>query len=82
MEVRKLEGATNPEGTAWIVIEREDNLFTIEGNVGKGVQPSFRSRGIRSPELAIKASVAWADLLSIPRLYVRERQPLTISERD
>ena len=71
MEVRNLDNTTDPEGGAWIMIEREDDLFTIKGNFGKGPQPSFESRGIRSPELAIEASVAWADLLSIPRLYVR-----------
>ena len=74
MEVRKLDNATNPDGGAWIVIEQEDDQFTIIGKVGKGSPPSFWARGIHSPELAIRASVAWADLLSIPRLYVRERQ--------
>ncbi len=74
MEVRTLDGATNPGGGAWIVIEQEHGLFAIEGKAGNGVQRSFRSRGIHSSELAIKATVALADLLSISRLYVRERQ--------
>jgi hypothetical protein len=71
MEVRTLYGATNPEGEAWMVIERERDLFAIEANVGNAAR-AFRSRGIHSPELAIKASAAWADLLNIPRRYVRE----------
>jgi hypothetical protein len=70
MEVRTIYGATNPEGDAWLVIERERGLFAIEANVGGA--STFRSRGIDSPELAIKASAVWADLLSIQRLYVRE----------
>jgi hypothetical protein len=71
MEVRTLYGATNPHGDGWMVIERERGLFAIEASVGKAAR-AFRSRGIHSPELAIKASAAWADLLNSPRLYVRE----------
>ena len=71
MEVRTLESATNPKGDAWIVIEQEGAPVIISVTVKKAGSAPFHTRGIHSPELAIKASVAWADLLSIDNVYVR-----------
>jgi hypothetical protein len=62
-----------PKGAAWILIEKDGGRFALSGRACRGrIDASFTSRGLDTPEAAIKASVAWADLLDIPLIYVRE----------
>ena len=73
VEVRNLFGETAPQGASWILIEKDGSRFAISGKACRGtIDASFASRGLDTPEAAIKASVAWADLLDIPLIYVRD----------
>jgi len=68
-----LFGETSPKGSACVLIEKEDDRFTVSGKACRGtIDASFASRGLDTPEAAIKASVVWADLLDIPLIYVRD----------
>jgi len=74
VEVLKLKAdESSPNVAAWILIQREGPHFAVSGVAkGKTIDASFAPRGFDSAENAIKASVAWADLLEIPVIYVRE----------
>ena len=62
-----------PNASAWILIQRKGEEFSVTGAArGKAIDASFAPRGFDSAEKAIKASVAWADLLEIPVIYVRD----------
>jgi hypothetical protein len=73
VEVRRLTGEMAPNGAAWVLIEKEGEGFAICGRAHRSaIDASFVSHGLNTPEVAIRASVAWADLLDIPLLFVRE----------
>ena len=74
VEVRNLkEEDAAPHTAAWILIQKTGGAFTVSGAAkGKTIDASFSPRGFDTAEKAIKASVAWADLLEIPVIYVRE----------
>jgi hypothetical protein len=74
VEVLKLKAdESSPTVAAWILIQKEGPHFAVSGVAkGKAIDASFAPRGFDSAENAIKASVAWADLLEIPVIYVRE----------
>jgi hypothetical protein len=62
-----------PNAAAWILIQGKDDHFSVSGVAkGKAIDASFAPSGFDSAEKAIKASVAWADLLEIPVIYVRD----------
>ena len=74
VEVLKLKADESaPDAAAWVLIQRQGELFAVSGVAkGKTIDASFAPRGFDSAEEAIRASVAWADLLEIPVIYVRE----------
>jgi hypothetical protein len=74
VEVLKLKADESaPDAAAWILIQREGADYAVSGIArGKAIDASFAPRGFDSAETAIKASVAWADLLEIPVIYVRD----------
>jgi hypothetical protein len=75
VEIRNLVGDTRPTGAAWVLIEREGDRYAIRGYAQReAIDAFFVSRGVESAEVAIMASIAWADLLSIPQIYVRDEQ--------
>ena len=76
VEVRNLKDhEAAPQTASWVLIEKTDGNFSVVGMAkGKTIDASFAPRGFESAESAIKASVAWADLLEIPVIYVRDGQ--------
>jgi len=74
VEVRNLkDDEIAPAAPAWVLIQKDGDHFAVRGVAkGKTVDASFAPRGFDSAERAIKASVAWADLLEIPVIYVRD----------
>jgi hypothetical protein len=73
VEVRNLFGDTAPKGVAWILIEKKAEGFAISGKAHRtSIAASFASHGLDPPEAAIRASVAWADLLDIPLIYIKD----------
>ena len=73
VEVRELGPEESaPEGAAWVLIDKEDGKFKVSGQAAGTDRPVFFSRpGFASAEEAMKASIAWADLLAVQILYVR-----------
>jgi hypothetical protein len=73
VEVRNLaDGEAAPSGAAWVLIEKVGETFAVNGQAnGNSIAASFSPRGFDTGEAAIKASVAWADLLGIPLIYVK-----------
>jgi hypothetical protein len=76
MEVRNLRpDETQPSGPAWVLIEKIGDKYAVRGQANhKAVDASFAPSDFDTAEVAIKASVAWADLLGIPLLYVKDGQ--------
>jgi hypothetical protein len=76
VEVRNLKtDADAPVGEAWVLVEKRGGLYFITGRRnGQAVDASVAPSGFDSPEAAIHAATAWADLLSAPILYVRDGQ--------
>ena len=74
VEVRNLRNKENaPKSPAWVLIQKRGGGFSVSGVAkGKTIDAAFSPRGFDSAEKAIKASVAWADLLEIPVIYVKE----------
>lgn len=75
VEIRKL-GETDPfpGGDAWILIERREALYFVRGQAaGMTVEASLAATGMDSAEVAIRGALAWADLLSAPVVYVRDK---------
>ncbi len=74
VEVRNLKDKeTAPKSPAWVLIQKRGGGFSVCGVAkGKAIDAAFAPRGFDSAEKAIKASVAWADLLEIPVIYVKE----------
>jgi hypothetical protein len=74
VEVRNLKSEEDePIGNAWVMVEKRSGLYFITGRQnGKAVDASVAPSGFDSPEAAIHAATAWADLLSAPILYVRD----------
>jgi hypothetical protein len=73
VEIRGLAGDMSPKGAAWILIEKAGDRYAITGRAQReSIDAFFAPRGAESAEIAIRASVAWADLLGIPLIYVRE----------
>lgn len=74
VEVLKLKADESaPNGAAWVLIQRQGELFAVNGVAkGNAIDASFAPQAFDSAEEAIKASVAWADLLEIPVIYVRD----------
>jgi hypothetical protein len=55
------------------LIEKAGDRYAITGRAQRESIDAFLApRAVESAEVAIKASVAWADLLGIPLIYVRE----------
>jgi hypothetical protein len=73
VEVRNLKTEEDePTGDAWVLVEKRGGLYFITGRQnGQAVDASVAPSGLDSPEAAIHAATAWADLLSAPILYVR-----------
>jgi hypothetical protein len=62
-----------PKGDAWVLVKKEGDQYLVEGKVnGKSMDASVAPRGFNTPAVAIRAATAWADLLTIPVIYVRE----------
>lgn len=62
-----------PESDAWILIEKRETLYFVRGQAGgMTVEASLAATGIDSADVAIRAALAWADLLTVPIIYVRE----------
>ena len=73
VEIRGLAGDMSPKGAAWVLIEKAGDRYAITGRAQReSIDAFFAPRAVESAEIAIKASVAWADLLGIPLIYVRE----------
>ena len=72
-EIRTLrDGDSVPEDAAWVSIKKEDGKFNVSGQAAGLDKPVFfAGPGFDTAEEAIKASVAWADLLGAGVLYVR-----------
>jgi hypothetical protein len=67
------DGEAEPDGAAWVLIEKKADEYIITGRAsGRTIDASFAPCGFDTAEAAIKASVAWADLLGIPVIYVRD----------
>ena len=76
VEVRNLrDDKMAPETAAWVLIQKTGENFSVSGMAKRNaIDASFAPRGFESAESAIKASVAWADLLEIPVIFVRDGQ--------
>jgi hypothetical protein len=74
VEVRNLAShETAPKEAAWVLIERSGERFDVVGQArGAAIDAAFAPRGLETAEAAIKAAVAWADLLGISVLYVKD----------
>jgi hypothetical protein len=74
VEILKLNATDDfPGGDAWILIEQREGLYFVRGQArGMTVEASLAATGMDSSEVAIRAALAWADLLTVPFIYVRE----------
>ena len=74
VEIRSLKrDARAPRGDAWILIEKRGDAYFIVGRQnGASVDASVSTNAFRTPEEAMQAAMAWADLLSVPYLYMRD----------
>jgi hypothetical protein len=80
VEVRALAvEADEPSGEAWVLIEKRNGQYFVRGRQnGNALDASVAPSGVDSPEAAIQAATAWADLLGIALLYVRDERRPTI----
>jgi hypothetical protein len=79
VEVRSLAvDAGAPPGDDWVLVEKRGGSYFVSGRrSGKTLDASVAPAGVGSPEAAIHAATAWADLLGVSLLYVRdERRPV------
>jgi hypothetical protein len=75
VEIRTLKKSEPqpPEGEAWILVERREELYFVRGqSKDASVEASLATTGVDSLKLAIRAAEAWADLLMAPAVYVRD----------
>ena len=62
-----------PHGDAWVLVKKEGDQYLVEGKVnGKSVDAAVAPRGFDTAAVAIRAAAAWADLLTIPVIYVQD----------
>jgi len=62
-----------PPGDAWVLVEPHAGLYYITGRQnGDSVDASVTPEPFSTPEAAMRAAMEWADLLSVPYLYVRQ----------
>jgi hypothetical protein len=74
VELRSLKRDIHaPDGGAWVLIEKRDGRYHITGRQnGASVDASVWPPPVDDPRAAMQVATAWADLLSVPFLYVRE----------
>jgi hypothetical protein len=75
VEVRRLKQteAFPPPGRAWILIEKRDGLYFVRGqSKDASVEASLGATGTDSAAVAIRGAEAWADLLMVDVVYVRD----------
>jgi hypothetical protein len=73
VEVRSLEIGAEPEGREWVLVEKRGKLYFITGRKdAKTVDATIAPAGLDDPEAAMHAAAAWADLLHVGVLYVRD----------
>ena len=82
VEVRNLgRDDEEPTGDSWVLIEKRGGLYFITGRQNaEALEASVAPSGVDTPEAAIHAATAWADLLAIPLLYIRDKPKPTIAE--
>lgn len=62
-----------PKGDAWVLVKKVGDQYLVESKVnGKSVGAAAAPRCFDTPAVAIRAAAAWADLLTIPVIYVRD----------
>jgi hypothetical protein len=74
VELRSLgRDEDSPDGKSWVLVEKRDGRYYVSGRQNGGsVDASVSPAGVDTPSAAIRAAADWADLLSIPYLYVRD----------
>lgn len=73
VEMRNLSQGDEPEGESWILVEKRDSLFIITGRQnGASVDAALAPAPVDAPDAAIRAATAWADLLAVPFIYIRD----------
>lgn len=73
MKFRLSETDAFPDGDAWIFIEKRGALYFVRGRArGMTIEASLAAAGIDSAGVAIRAALAWADLLTFSIICVRE----------
>ena len=66
-------GVEGPTGDSWVLIEPHAGLYYITGRQNGGsVDASVSPEPFSTPETAMRAATQWADLLSVPYLYIRQ----------
>jgi hypothetical protein len=73
VELRSLKpDEDGPSGDAWVLIEKHDGVYSITARQnGASVDASVAPPAFDTPEAAMHAATTWADLLSVPVIYVR-----------
>jgi hypothetical protein len=73
VEVRRLEvDAGLPSGEAWILVEKRGDLYFVFGrSEGKA---TLAPSGVDNARVAFYSANAWADLLGVSLLYIREER--------
>jgi hypothetical protein len=74
-EIRRLkkDAPSPPDGEAWILIEKQEDLFFVRGQSKDAkVEASLAATGVDSAKVAIRGAEAWADLLMATVIYVRD----------
>jgi hypothetical protein len=74
VELRSLKREDSaPSGDAWVLIEKHDRLYSITARQnGASVDASVSPPAFDTPEAAMQAATTWADLLSVPVIYLRD----------
>jgi hypothetical protein len=77
VEIRRLKQTEPfpPPGRAWILIEKQGDLYFVRGrSKDASVDASLGATGTDSAAVAIRGAEAWADLLMVDVVYVRDDQ--------
>ncbi len=62
-----------PPGGAWVLVEPHAGLYYITGRQnGASVDASVSPEPFSTAEAAMRAATEWADLLSVPYIYIRQ----------
>ena len=62
-----------PPGTSWVLVEPQGGLYYITGRQNAAsIDASVSPEPFSTPEAAMRAATEWADLLSVPYLYIRQ----------